>query len=287
MRISRPPLLCLVLFLAAMPAVAAQRTFVSATSGNDANISSNCSPAAPCRGFAAALTVTSSGGEIIVLDSGGYGAASIAQSVSIVGAPGVHAAVSVFSGAGFAISGGGIAVTLRNLYINGLGGAYGVQMTGGSKLAMENCVVANFSSGGAGVAISTAANVQITGTMFRDNLVGLSLGAGSTTAINDSQFYGNTTTGIAAANATGGTTIAVAANNLTASYNGTAIQAAATASSATTLLTLTNSTITRNTIGLQQQTSGGGTATLESLGNNTVRQNTTNTSGTITTVALQ
>lgn len=278
---TRHILLALVLAGIALPVHAVQRTFVSAASGNDANVASNCTAGAPCRTFTAALTATSANGEILVLDSGGYGPAAIAQSVAIIGAPGVHAAVSVLSGAGFAISGGGVAVTLRNLYINGLGGSYGVQMTGGSKLALENCVVANFSSGGAGVVISTAANVQITGTMFRDNLVGLSLGAGSTTALSDSQFYGNTTAGIAAANATGGTTTAVTASNLTASYNGTAIQAAATASSATTLFTLTNSTITRNTIGLQQQASGGGTAVLESLGNNTVRQNSTNTSGTI------
>jgi len=278
---TRPILLALLLGAIALPAHAVQRTFVSAASGNDANVASNCTAASPCRSLGAALTVTSASGEILVLDSGGYGPASIAQSVAIIGAPGVHAAISVFSGTGFAISGGGIAVTLRNLYINGLGGSYGVQMTGGSKLALENCVIANFSSGGAAVAISTAANVQITGTMFRDNLIGLSLGAGSTTAISDSQFYGNATTGIAAVNATGATTTAVTASNVTASYNGTAIQAAATASGATTLFTITNSTITRNTVGLQQQTSGGGSAVLESLGNNTVRQNSTNTSGTI------
>lgn len=278
---TRPILLALILAGAALPAQAVQRTFVSAATGNDANVASNCAATAPCRGFATALTVTSVSGEILVLDSGGYGPANITQSVAIIGAPGVHAAVSVVSGAGFSISGGGTAVTLRNLYINGLGGTHGVQMTGGSKLAIENCVFANFSSGGAGVAIGTAANVQITGTMFRDNLIGLSLGAGSTTAIADSQFYGNATTGIAAANATGANTIAVTASNVTASYNGTAIQAAATVSGATTLFSLTNSTITRNSIGLLQQASGGGTAVLESLGNNTVRQNSTNTSGTI------
>ena len=60
----------------AFSANAAQRTFV-ATSGSDANTASNCSNTAPCRGFSAALTVTDSGGEIIVLSSGGYGAVTI------------------------------------------------------------------------------------------------------------------------------------------------------------------------------------------------------------------
>ena len=50
----------------------AQRTFVS-TSGNDANTGANCSLVAPCRSFASAMSVTATDGEIVVLDSGGYG----------------------------------------------------------------------------------------------------------------------------------------------------------------------------------------------------------------------
>ena len=53
------------LFSAAVAATTAQRTFVAST-GNDA---SACSIAAPCRGFARAITQTSAAGEVIVLDS--------------------------------------------------------------------------------------------------------------------------------------------------------------------------------------------------------------------------
>ena len=60
----------LFLFSATGAATTAQRTFVAST-GNDAN---PCSIAAPCRGFARAITQTSAGGEVIVLDSAGYGA---------------------------------------------------------------------------------------------------------------------------------------------------------------------------------------------------------------------
>lgn len=56
----------------------AQRTFVS-TAGNDANTANLCSAQNPCRGFAAAQTVTSTNGEIIALTSGGYGSISIRQ----------------------------------------------------------------------------------------------------------------------------------------------------------------------------------------------------------------
>ncbi len=63
-------LLSFLVLLGALPAYAAQRTFVS-TSGSDANTASNCTSTAPCRGFTAALTVTDAGGEIVVLTSGG------------------------------------------------------------------------------------------------------------------------------------------------------------------------------------------------------------------------
>ena len=74
-------------------ATTAQRTFVS-TGGNDAN---SCSLAAPCRGFAAAVTAVAHGGEVIVLDSGGYGPVVINKPVEITAPPGVYAGVSVLS----------------------------------------------------------------------------------------------------------------------------------------------------------------------------------------------
>jgi hypothetical protein len=48
-------------------------TFVSGN-GSDSN---PCSIAAPCRSFAGALAQTSTGGEIAVLDTAGYGAVTI------------------------------------------------------------------------------------------------------------------------------------------------------------------------------------------------------------------
>ena len=71
---------------------AASRTFVS-TIGNDANTSANCSPAAPCRTFGAALSVTNPGGEVVVLTSGGYGPATISQPV-VITALGIDASVT-------------------------------------------------------------------------------------------------------------------------------------------------------------------------------------------------
>jgi hypothetical protein len=71
-------LVCCVLLAAnalSVFAVAPQRTFAS-TGGDDAN---SCSLTAPCRGFAAAIVAVASGGEVIVLDSGGYGVVTIGR----------------------------------------------------------------------------------------------------------------------------------------------------------------------------------------------------------------
>ena len=64
-------------------AQAVQRTHVSAAFGNDANTATNCTAAAPCRFFQAAMTVTDTNGEVVVLDSGGYGAVTITKSLSL------------------------------------------------------------------------------------------------------------------------------------------------------------------------------------------------------------
>src|SRR5262245_63883463 len=85
-----------------VPAVAAPRTFVSAT-GSDLN---PCTLVAPCRTFAVALGVTDPGGELIALSSAGYGTASITQAVSIIAAPGVNASVSVVVGFGIDVNAG-------------------------------------------------------------------------------------------------------------------------------------------------------------------------------------
>ena len=58
----------------------ATRTWVSGV-GDDAN---PCSRTAPCKTFAGAISKTAPGGEINVLDPGGFGAVSITKSISII-----------------------------------------------------------------------------------------------------------------------------------------------------------------------------------------------------------
>src|SRR5438876_2640495 len=95
----------------------AQRSFVSANHGNDAN---PCTVTLPCRNFAAAIAQTIAGGEVIVLDSGGYGPVTIGNSIALIAPPGVYAGITAFSGDAITINAGASdVVTLRGLTLNG------------------------------------------------------------------------------------------------------------------------------------------------------------------------
>jgi len=126
----------------------AQRTFV-ASYGSPANTAFNCSIVKPCRAFSEAISVTSPAGEVIVLDSAGYGSVTITQSVSIIAPPGIYAGVSVSGGNdGVTINAPGAIVVLRGLSINGQGGLRGILFQAGARLRVENCVLSGMSSAG-------------------------------------------------------------------------------------------------------------------------------------------
>src|SRR5437016_12097097 len=74
----------LCLFCSSVARAQACRTWVSGV-GNDAN---PCSRTAPCKTFAGAISKTAEGGEIDVLDPGGYGAVTITKSITIDGGTG-------------------------------------------------------------------------------------------------------------------------------------------------------------------------------------------------------
>src|SRR5215216_6654318 len=78
-------------------AYAVQRTFVSAQFGNDANTVNLCSVTQPCRNFNAAVGVVAAGGEVVALDSGGYGPVSIAKAVTLTGPTGGYVAITALN----------------------------------------------------------------------------------------------------------------------------------------------------------------------------------------------
>ena len=270
----------LVLF-AGSGAFAAQRTFVS-TTGSDANA---CSLASPCRGFAKALTVTDTGGEIVVVDSGGYGAVAIGQPVSIIAPPGVYAGISVFaggatSGQGVVINAGTGNVLLRGLTINNLGGTNGVAFNSGAALYVDNVTVSGFASGIGLVASTGAASASlfIQDSVFRDNATGLKTGTstgtltlsierasfvrngtgadlqGTTRGVIHGSAFGGGTTGVATGLSGSGLSVKLELRECTVSDNsGTGISAIA---SSPTMLAVVSSLVSGNLVGVQVANGG-------------------------------
>ncbi len=144
----------------------ATRTWVSGV-GDDVN---PCSRTAPCKTFAGAISKTATGGEIDVLDPGGFGTINITKHMVIDGRPFMSSLLAANVN-GVLINGAGITVTLRNLTINGACQApnningNGIRIIQAGTVNIDNLVIENFSGTipqGRGVAIETAtANVKV------------------------------------------------------------------------------------------------------------------------------
>lgn len=78
---SRFLLVCCLSFTGIIVIAQATRTWVSGI-GDDVN---PCSRTAPCKTLAGAISKTAIGGEINILDPGGYGAVTITKSITIDG----------------------------------------------------------------------------------------------------------------------------------------------------------------------------------------------------------
>jgi hypothetical protein len=155
------------LLVAAIPAYSqAVRTFVS-TNGNDAN---PCTLSLPCRSFGAAIAAVASSGEVVALDSGGYGSVTISHSVSLIAPPGVHAAIAPTSGAAIYISAGAAdVVTIRGLYLHGQGAVYGVYALSAGTVHVERATINRFAHYGL---IAADGLVIASNSVFAQNDVG-------------------------------------------------------------------------------------------------------------------
>jgi len=263
--------LCAALGFAPAAHAAGTRTHVS-NAGSDANTAFSCDSAHPCRTFAAALTVTTPGGEILAIDSSGYGKVVIDRSVSIIAAPGVFAGIGVGAGGnatGIEIATAGVNVVLRGLAITGQGGTYGVDMTNGTALIMEDCTVSGFA--GAGVRLFAAAKVRLANLGSHANSHGLLVGGNTSATVTGSRFFANSIAGVNVAAASGESTNASVADSVASggTYGFTAYAAAG----GTARLYVTQSTASGNSYGFLSS-SGGGTA-LVSAGRCLVSENGT------------
>jgi hypothetical protein len=209
--------IALALSLASASLHAAPRTFV-ASNGLDTN---PCSRTSPCRSFTAALAVTDVDGEIVVIDSAGYGPVSISQSVFITTPLGVYAGITASGVDGIDVTiGASDRVVLKGLTLNGVSGApagisfstagnlrledlsisgFGSQIvtSGGGSLAVHHCMVrgsrAGASSTGLFVSGSFIQNVLVENSRIEDANVCVFASSNSNVTVVDS-YVGNCTT---------------------------------------------------------------------------------------------
>lgn len=157
----------------------ATRTWVSGV-GDDAN---PCSRTAPCKTFAGAISKTAAGGEISVLDPGGYGAVTITKAITIDGGAGIVASVLASGTNGVVVMAGpNDNVILRNLSVNGAGmGLTGISFRAGRSLRLQNVKVDRFIGPGLSVAannagagsLTTLVLVEVLDSVFSHNATGM------------------------------------------------------------------------------------------------------------------
>ncbi|HET8678315.1 MAG TPA: right-handed parallel beta-helix repeat-containing protein [Blastocatellia bacterium] len=263
----------------------ATRTWVSGV-GDDVN---PCSRTAPCKTFAGAISKTAAGGEISVLDPGGFGAVTITKSITIEGG-GIRGSITASLVNGIVINAGvNDTVRIRNISINGVGnGLNGIRYLAGKTLHVENVNIQGFTSNGidmnlganngnltvkdtvitncgvAGIRIQTStgtATAAIYNVRLQSNQFGLDTLSGNAT-ISDSIVSHNTGIGIVAEFAAVINVERVAITN-----NGTGVSGF----SGTAVIRLSNSAILNNNTGINV---AAGT-TVASFQNNIFAGNTT------------
>ncbi|MDQ5846901.1 MAG: hypothetical protein M3539_16570 [Acidobacteriota bacterium] len=157
----------------------ANRTWVSGV-GDDVN---PCSRTAPCKTFAGAIFKTQAGGEISVLDPGGYGIVIIRKSITIDGTGMLSSVLGGAGTTGITIDMGQVkdpalmAVRLRGLSINGLGtGLNGINISTEGSVSIEDCVIDGFK--GSGIRVG-GGRVFVRNTTIRNNVTaGITVTAG-------------------------------------------------------------------------------------------------------------
>jgi hypothetical protein len=291
------------LLIAASASAQVARVFLAGT-GSDAGDCTNQST--PCRSLQGAVTVCPVDGEIIVLDNGGYGGATITKSLTVNASAGVVAFIARTISVNIASTD---KVVLRGLSLNGVvfGDADGIAFGGGGTLVVENSVIAGFTTAGIHQA-SAGSNLIVNNCEFRNNARGvqnaISSDTNSNTVIENSRFeyngYGvdaetgtasvsirnsvvdNNSVGLIASSFLQTRSVLIFVDTCTIAHNSAGTWATTEAAGSATIR-VTNSTIDNNALGMVLL----GNGAIESYGNNRVLANTNSSTFSGTVFPLQ
>jgi hypothetical protein len=253
----------------------ATRTWVSVV-GDDAN---PCSRTAPCKTFAGAISKTAAGGEIDVIDAGGFGVVTITKSITIDGT-GALGGILRPGNAVIVNAPANAVVVLRNLSINGAGtGLDGVKLLQAGTLHIEGCAISGVTLKGIDIVPATAAqvtvkdtvvrnavagglfvrpaggfiaNVTVENSRFESSLFGIRVEDGGKATVNRSVGSNNVTNGFLAVS--GGGLAEINIESSVAANNGT--NGIHTSGAANAIVRLSNTTVTNNGTGLNAAPGG-------------------------------
>ena len=296
----------LCVFVASSASAQVARVFLAGI-GNDAGDCTN--QATPCRSLQGAVTACPVDGEIIILDNGGYGGATITKSLTVNASAGVVA----FIARTITVNIGATAtdkVVLRGLSMNGIvfGDYNGIAFNGGGTLVVENSVIAGFVN--AINQFAAGSNLIVNNCEFRDGIRGVFTSTASdtnTNAIIENSRFEYTNYGVIVESGTANVSIR---NSVMTNNGGAGVYATTSSGTRPVLIVVDTCTIAHNSKGTQAQGYNGATATIrvtnstiyhnvdgmfitgnsaaiESYGNNRVLANTNSSTFSGTVLALQ
>lgn len=229
----------------------ATRTWVSGV-GDDAN---PCSRTAPCKTFAGAISKTAAGGEINVLDPGGFGAVTITKSITIGTDPALGSILNSSTNGVLINAAATDIITLRGLVIGGgvgvSSGLNGVRILSAGTVNIENCYIygnRTAAPNGTGVLVANAANLlelNIDRTTLSENglandgagVLVTPTGSGSAkVSVSNSTLFNNTRGIRGDASGTSGTVNLVVKNSVASNHTLSGLSVVSGASSAATLV---------------------------------------------------
>jgi hypothetical protein len=152
----------------------ATRTWVSGV-GDDAN---PCSRTAPCKTFAGAISKTATGGEISVLDPGGFGTLTITKSITLNGDGTLAGILSSLASQAILVNIttnlASDKVVIRSISINGAGnGVKGVRVIDGQEVILDNVTISGLTDAAVDVAQSQSFSLFLNNVRISKALVGV------------------------------------------------------------------------------------------------------------------